>query len=328
MSDFSFERLRPYIRPVRIGRLETENNIFLAPLAGVADRAFRVICREQGAGFVCSEMISAKGVHYGSGASVELAVLDEREKPAAVQIFGSDPAIMAEAAERFEAMGAAVIDINMGCPVPKVVGNGEGAALMRDPELAGRIVSAVCRRVSVPVTVKMRRGFARDCENAPELARIAEAAGAAAVAVHGRYREEYYTGQSDRGVIRRVKEQVKIPVIASGDVRSAEDAYAVFRETGCDAIMIGRAALGNPWIFRSLTTGAPAEKDDGRFLETVLRHLDLAVAFKGESVGVREMRRHLACYLKGRRGAAAMKDRIFKAESREEIVRILREAFS
>ena len=326
MSEFDFSELKPYIKSVRIGNLETENNIFLAPLAGVTDRAFRVICKEQGAGFVYSEMISAKGVHYGSAASVELAVLDEREKPAAVQIFGSEPQIMAEAAKRFEAMGAAAIDINMGCPVPKVVGNGEGSALMKDPVLVGQIVSAVSGAVSVPVTVKMRRGFAKDCETAPEIARVAEESGAAAVAVHGRYREEYYAGRCDRGVIRRVKEQVNIPVIASGDVCSAADALAMFRETGCDAIMIGRGALGNPWIFRSIIEGITEEQSREQLLAAILRHMDMAVAFKGETIGVKEMRRHIACYLKGRRGAAALKDRVFKADRRDEVARILEES--
>ncbi|MBO5417222.1 MAG: tRNA dihydrouridine synthase DusB [Clostridia bacterium] len=317
--------LKNYIKPVKLGNLELENNIFLAPLAGVTDRAFRVLCKEQGAGFVYSEMISAKGVHYGSTASIELAELDAREKPAAVQIFGSEPEIMAEAAKRFEEMGAAAIDINMGCPVPKVVGNGEGSALMKNTALAGRIIEAVSKAVEIPVTVKMRRGFNEKSENAVELSLVAEESGAKAVAVHGRYREEYYSGVCNKEIIRKVKEKVSIPVIASGDVVSSETALEMFRETGCDGIMIGRGALGNPWIFKELTKGIATEKTPELIYETVLRHMEEELAFKGEHIGVKEMRKHIAWYIKGMHGAAALKNAVFKADKKEELLKILKE---
>ena len=316
--------LKKYIKPVKLGGLELENNIFLAPLAGVTDRAFRVVCKEQGAGFVYSEMISAKGVHYGSAASLDLAELDPREKPAAVQIFGSEPEIMAEAAMRFQDMGAAAIDINMGCPVPKVVGNGEGSALMKNPSLAGNIVEAVSNAVKIPVTVKMRRGFNPKSENAVELAYIAQESGAAAVAVHGRYREEYYSGVCNKEIIRKVKEKVKIPVIASGDVVSAKTALEMFEKTGCDAIMIGRGALGNPWVFNEIVKGAFVERSNELIFDTVLRQMVEEISFKGEEIGVKEMRKHIAWYLKGLHGAAALKNAVFKSDKKDEIVEILR----
>jgi nifR3 family TIM-barrel protein len=317
--------LKNYIKPVKLGKLELENNIFLAPLAGVTDRAFRVLCKEQGAGFVYSEMISAKGVHYGSAASIELAELDEREKPAAVQIFGSEPEIMAEAAKRFEEMGAAAIDINMGCPVPKVVGNGEGSALMKNPELAGKIIETVSKAVDIPVTVKMRRGFNEKSENAVELSYIAQESGAAAVAVHGRYREEYYSGVCNKEIIRKVKEKVSIPVIASGDVVSPETALDMFQKTGCDGIMIGRGALGNPWLFNEIINGVKVEKSAELIYDTVLRHTEEELSFKGENIGIKEMRKHIAWYIKGMHGAAALKNAVFKANRKDEMLKILKD---
>lgn len=315
-----------FVHPVQIGNLHIKNNVFLAPLAGVADRAFRLVCREQGAGFSYSEMISAKGVHYRSAASVELGILDPGEYPGAVQLFGSEPELMAEAACRFAEMGAAAIDINMGCPMPKITSNGEGSALMKDPALAGRIVKAVSGAVPVPVTVKLRRGYAVGGETAAELAAAAEANGAAAVAVHGRYRDEFYTGHADLAVIAAVKRSVKIPVIGNGDIVSAETARRMFDETGCDAVMIGRGAFGNPWIFREVISGgAPPEPRER--LAGILHHLALAVTFKGEDVGLREMRKHVAWYLKGLRGAAAVRGQVFQMTRKEELLELLNRFF-
>ena len=266
------------IHELNIGGVAVPRNIILAPLAGVADSAFRTVCMEYGAGMCVSEMISAKGVHYGSRGSVVLAEHSAIESPFAVQIFGHEPEIMAEAAKLFATeYGADIIDINMGCPVPKVCGNFEGSYLMTQPELVAKIVRAVADAAGVPVTVKMRRGFSQGDENAPEIAKICEANGCAAVAVHGRFRSEYYSGSCDRGVIARVKEAVSVPVIASGDVTTREDAERMFAETGCDGIMIGRGALGNPWVFREIITGEKTDVTGELMRATALRHLELSV---------------------------------------------------
>ena len=313
-----------YIHEINIGNVRLKNNVFLAPLAGVADSAFRTVCMEQGAGLCFSEMISAKGLHYGSEGSRRLAYHTALEQPFAVQIFGREPELMADAAEYFvREYGAAVIDINMGCPVPKVCSNREGSFLMTEPQLVGEIVAAVAQRAGVPVTVKMRRGYKRDNETAPEIAKICEQAGAAAVTVHGRFRDQMYSGTSDTGVIKRVKEAVNIPVIASGDVVSRESAARVFAETGCDAVMIGRGALGNPWIFNSIVNGIDIDPTAEMIREVSGRQLALEIAEKGEAVAVREMKRHFAWYMKGRKNAAALRNMAFAAESIEEFNAIL-----
>ncbi|MBR5279451.1 MAG: tRNA dihydrouridine synthase DusB [Clostridia bacterium] len=309
-----------------IGNLTLSNNMILAPLAGVTDLAFRILCKEQGAGLVVSEMISAKGVHYGGNGSIELARTDLREAPLCVQIFGSEPDLLAEAAKRFQDEGAPMIDINMGCPMRKITGNGEGSALLQQPKLIEKIVRTVKSNVDIPVTVKMRKGFVSGTETAVECALAAEAGGADWVTVHGRFRDEYYTGVSDLNCIRRVKEALRIPVIGNGDIVDTKTALRMFQETDCDGIMIGRGALGNPWIFRELSgfANAPtlAEKK-----AMILRHLDLVMTFKGETLGVPEMRKHVAWYLKGLRGAAKVRDAVCRSGKQQEIISILEEYF-
>ena len=317
----------------KIGNVVFDNNILLAPMAGVTDRAFRVLCKEQGTGITFTEMISAKGVHYDSKKSLALAVLDPAEKPAAVQIFGCEPKYMAAAAEIFVAQGASMIDINMGCPMPKITSNGDGSALMNDPKLAAQVVEAVVKAVDVPVSVKMRRGYdSKKGDQAVELAKAVEAAGAAMVTVHGRFRDQLYTGRSDRGIIAKVKNAVRIPVIGNGDVTSPEDVQSLMEETGCDGIMIGRATYGNPWIFddirRFFTGQGPVPLQMHDIKGTMLRHLNMAVEFKGDYVGIREMRSHLSWYLKGLYGSAAMRNQICRAESLEEVTGLIEDFFS
>ncbi len=313
-----------FIHELNIGGVKLKNNVFLAPLAGVADSAFRTVCMEEGAGLCFSEMISAKGVSYGSEGSKRLAYHTAAEEPFAVQIFGREPNLMADAARFFVTeFGASIIDINMGCPVPKVCGNREGSFLMTEPETVFEIVKAVAEKAGVPVTVKMRRGYRSGNELAPEIAEICEKAGASAVTVHGRFRDQMYSGVSDIGVIKRVKERVKIPVIASGDIVSKESAGKVFEETGCDGIMIGRGALGNPWIFRTLTGDEEILPTAGMIRDTSLHQLVLEIEEKGETVAVREIKKHFAWYVKGRKNAAALRNVAFSAETREDLVALL-----
>jgi len=300
------------IRPVRIGDLVLPNNIFLAPMAGVTDNAFRLLCREQGAGFCYTEMISAKGVHYKGQGSLELAQVTPEEGPVGVQIFGSEPEIMGEAAEKFAELGAPLIDINMGCPVRKVAGNGEGSALLNSPELIEKIVAAVRVRSGLPVSVKLRRGFYTGRETCVECARAAEQGGAAAIAVHGRYREEFYSGHSDWSAVERVKRAVSVPVILSGDVLSREDALRAMYESGADGVMIGRGAMGDPWLFRRIIEGAAAPGPE-EVRSTVLRHMRLLEQFKGEETAVTEMRKHIIWYVKGQRGSSKFRAEICSA---------------
>lgn len=315
----------------KIGNTVFDNNILLAPMAGVTDRAFRILCKEQGAGITFTEMISAKGVHYDSQKSLALAVLDPAEKPAAVQIFGCEPEYMAAAAKIFVSMGAAMIDINMGCPMPKITSNGDGSALMNDIDLAARIVKATVDAVNVPVSVKMRRGYdSKKGDQAVELAKAAEAAGASMVTVHGRFRDQLYSGQSDKNIIAKVKKAVQIPVIGNGDILTPKDAESLMAETGCDGIMIGRGSYGNPWIFADVInyfTGRelPSYRN---VKETMLRHLKMAVDFKGEYIGIREMRSPLSWYLKGLHGSAAMRNKICRAESLEEVTYLIEDFFN
>lgn len=313
---------------MKIGNIELENPYILAPMAGVTDLPFRLLCREQGAGLLCMEMISAKALQYKNRNTKALLAIHPEEYPVSLQLFGSDPDIISEMAKQIEELPFQILDINMGCPVPKVVKNGEGSALMKNPKLVYQIVSKTVRAVRKPVTVKIRKGFDDAHVNAVEIAKIVEEAGGAAVAVHGRTREQYYSGKADWEIIRRVKEAVSIPVIGNGDVTSGETALAMMRQTGCDGVMIGRGAQGNPWIFRELAeyerTGTMPERPSGEMVkEAMLRHARLQMEFKGEYLGIREMRKHVAWYTKGLEGAARLRDAINRVESYQELKDLL-----
>lgn len=313
---------------MNIGNIEIENPFILAPMAGITDGPFRKICRELGCGLVYSEMISAKGLYYNDEASEKLLHIYEEEKPIAYQIFGSDPKFMAFATDKLEKRENAIIDINMGCPVPKVVKNGDGSALLNNPKLVGEVVKAVVGATKKPVTVKIRTGWNQQSINAVEIAKIVEAEGASAIGVHGRTREQYYSGKADWGMIKKVKENISIPVMGSGDVFSAIDALAMMEETGCDFVMIARGALGNPWIFReSLAlwqgkgTIAPPSFEDK--VTIVIEQLDSLIKEKGEYAAVREMRKHIGWYLKGVYGSAEIRRRVNCIAKADEIKQLL-----
>ncbi|MCI9382116.1 MAG: tRNA dihydrouridine synthase DusB [Dorea sp.] len=315
---------------MRIGETELKNPYILAPMAGVTDLPFRLLCMEQGAGLLCMEMISAKALQYKNKNTKILLAVHPKEYPVSLQLFGSDPDIVSEMAKRIEELPFQILDINMGCPVPKVVKNGEGSALMMNPKLVYEIVYRTVRAVRKPVTVKIRKGFDDAHVNAVEIARIVEEAGGAAVAVHGRTREQYYSGKADWEIIRRVKEAVSIPVIGNGDVDSGETASAMMRQTGCDGVMIGRAAQGNPWIFRELTeysrTGiSPSKPSKSERKDAMLRHARLQIEFKGDYLGIREMRKHVAWYTKGMEGSARLREAINRVETYDELEKLLNE---
>lgn len=312
----------------KIGNVQIENPFVLAPMAGVTDLPFRRLCKEQGAGLICMEMVSAKAISFHNKNTEALMEIDSCEHPVSMQLFGSEAKLMAEVAKSIEERPFDILDINMGCPVPKVVNNGEGSALLKDPDLIVDIVKNISSAIKKPVTVKVRIGFENVPVDVVEIAKRVEDAGAAAIAVHGRTRQQYYSGQADWDAIRRVKEAVSIPVIGNGDVDSPKKAEQLIKETGCDGVMIGRAVRGNPWIFREMlhyfSTGELLEKPSSREVrDMILRHARTQIELKGEYTGIREMRKHVAWYTAGMRHSAALRRESNQIESYEELEKLL-----
>lgn len=315
---------------MQIGKIKLETPLVLAPMAGITDLPFRLICRHLGCGMTVSEMVSAKGLLYKNVKTTEMLRIDAGERPTAIQLFGSVPAELAEAARLVEASGADIIDFNMGCPVPKIVNNGEGSALMKNPQLAYEILAAMVQAVKIPVTVKFRAGWDAEHRNAVEIAKAAEAAGVSAVAVHGRTRQQFYEGKADWQIIADVKKAVKVPVFGNGDIFTVADGLRMREETGCDGLMLGRGADGNPWLFRELAAALrgeelPAAPTLEERLAQAAEHLALLVAYKGEYISVKEMRRHISAYLKGLPHAAEFRGRFHKVDTQEQFLELLAE---
>lgn len=320
------------IMRLKIGNVTLDNNLILAPMAGVTDLPFRLLCAQQGAGLVCMEMVSAKAIYYGNKNTKELLTIHPKEGPVSLQLFGSDPDIISEMAKRIEERPFSILDINMGCPVPKVVKNGEGSALMKNPKLVEEIVTKTVRAIRKPVTVKIRKGFDDSTVNAVEIARIAQESGASAVAVHGRTREQFYSGRADYEIIARVKQALSIPVIGNGDVTDGPSAQRLLGETGCDGVMIGRGVRGNPWIFREIvhyletgkTIAAPSGEEVCRM---ILRHAAMELEYKGEYTAVREMRKHIAWYTAGFPHSASLRRSINAIETFPELEAAVKRIF-
>lgn len=315
---------------MQIGKIKLDTPLALAPMAGITDLPFRLICRRLGCGLTVSEMVSAKGLLYKNVKTTEMLRIDAGERPTAIQLFGSVPAELAEAARLVEASGADIIDFNMGCPVPKIVNNGEGSALMKNPQLAHDILAAMVQAVKIPVTVKFRAGWDDAHRNAVEIAKAAEAAGVSAVAVHGRTRQQFYEGKADWQIIAEVKQAVSVPVFGNGDIFTVADGLRMREETGCDGLMIGRGADGNPWLFRELAAALrqeelPAAPTLEERLAQAAEHLAMLIAYKGEHISVKEMRRHISAYLKGLPHAAEFRGRFHKVDTQEQFLELLAE---
>ena len=320
-----------FIHPLKIGNVELNNNIFLAPMAGITDKPFRIMCEEQSKpGLVFTEMISSKAIHYKDEKTQKLTNTENENTKIAIQIFGSEPEIMAEAANELQNR-ADIIDINMGCPAPKVVKNGDGSKLLQNLELVSEIVKKVVKSVNIPVTVKIRKGWNNNNIVAKEAAQIIESAGANAITIHGRTREEYYSGKVDLDIIKEVKESVKIPVIGNGDIKNVQDAQRMFEYTGVDGIMIGRATLGNPWLIGQIKNGLENKDiyipNSNEKLEIIKKHIQLEIEEKGEYVGIREMRKHISWYLKNLKDSSQIREKINRLESEQELLDCLNEYF-